>query len=361
MGQEAVDFDPATMICAGRPDTKPGPPSDRVGSCYGDSGGPLIVLDSGGVPRLVGVVSWGPTTSFLDLCNGLSVYTRISTLRDWISATSAALGTPKQVKAPTAFGSRIVSGDTMRFTWSGGTGAPAKVRLYRDTSLFELYGSYLLHLHPSKSLKSRLRRTHVLEQVASAGANVNTLRVDNVVPKTLGSKMTHGYRVEVIGADGRSAMSRVFRVAPPVDAHRPSRPGLPRVVSHKHGVPELAWAGSTDDDCVDGYRVQIRRVGARHNSEESGAWSFDCERKHDRDFAAFFDPEDFMEATHFSAYELKKGRYSIRVGAEDRAGNTTWSGWVRIYVARYVEDLGLDDECTLRGANVVCVYPKDEY
>jgi hypothetical protein len=33
----------------------------------------------------------------------------------------------------------------------------------------------------------------------------------------------------------------------------------------------------------------------------------------------------------------------------------------RVFVPRMVEDLWLDDECKVRGANVVCTYPKDDY
>jgi secreted trypsin-like serine protease len=50
-------------------------------ACSGDSGGPLVVQDDGG-HMLVGVVSWGG-----DVCgapNSYSVFTRVSSYRDWI-------------------------------------------------------------------------------------------------------------------------------------------------------------------------------------------------------------------------------------------------------------------------------------
>lgn len=56
-------------------------PDGTNGVCGGDSGGPLVQYESG-VPRLIGVVSWGSTP-----CGKKgepSVYTRVSAYLDWI-------------------------------------------------------------------------------------------------------------------------------------------------------------------------------------------------------------------------------------------------------------------------------------
>jgi secreted trypsin-like serine protease len=45
-------YDPATQTCAGE--------FEVAGACHGDSGGPLTVLDAGGVPQLWGLTSYGP-------------------------------------------------------------------------------------------------------------------------------------------------------------------------------------------------------------------------------------------------------------------------------------------------------------
>jgi V8-like Glu-specific endopeptidase len=47
-------YDPATMICAGWSDT-----ADTI--CSGDSGGPLMYVDTAGTWRLIGVTSWAKT------------------------------------------------------------------------------------------------------------------------------------------------------------------------------------------------------------------------------------------------------------------------------------------------------------
>ncbi|MFN3546145.1 MAG: S1 family serine peptidase [Mesorhizobium sp.] len=78
--------DPLTpnMICAGIP-------SGARDACNGDSGGPLFMTGEGG-PVQVGIVSWGegPLDSNI-ACgheNAYGVYTRVSSVRDWISEKS---------------------------------------------------------------------------------------------------------------------------------------------------------------------------------------------------------------------------------------------------------------------------------
>ncbi|XP_014668030.1 PREDICTED: vitamin K-dependent protein C-like [Priapulus caudatus] len=66
----------SSMLCAGRL-------TDDVysGPCYGDSGGPMVTSLSG-LPVQVGIVSWGEGC----LRPYPSVFTRVSSFREWISA-----------------------------------------------------------------------------------------------------------------------------------------------------------------------------------------------------------------------------------------------------------------------------------
>jgi secreted trypsin-like serine protease len=75
------------MICSGKL-------GYRVGSCYGDSGGPLFATASDGKFVQVGIVSWGPGGYLKDgrkICSmgeaGVySAYTRVARYADWIDA-----------------------------------------------------------------------------------------------------------------------------------------------------------------------------------------------------------------------------------------------------------------------------------
>lgn len=78
--------DPLTpnMICAGIPD-------GARDACNGDSGGPLFMTGENG-PVQVGIVSWGegPMDSNIACghANAYGVYTRVSSVRDWIAEKS---------------------------------------------------------------------------------------------------------------------------------------------------------------------------------------------------------------------------------------------------------------------------------
>lgn len=63
------------MICAG---LKKG----GKDACQGDSGGPLVEFETG-VPRLIGVVSWGKGCA---LPKSSGVYARVTAIREWIKS-----------------------------------------------------------------------------------------------------------------------------------------------------------------------------------------------------------------------------------------------------------------------------------
>jgi secreted trypsin-like serine protease len=58
-------------------------PSERIGSCNGDSGGPLN-CPSGGSTVVAGVTSWGVSSNGNCLQSYPSVYTRVSYYYNWI-------------------------------------------------------------------------------------------------------------------------------------------------------------------------------------------------------------------------------------------------------------------------------------
>lgn len=72
-GDYGGEYDPATMLCAGRP-------SGGVDTCQGDSGGPLAV-QVGGVWRLAGITSWGSDCAQAGLPG---IYTRVTTYLPWL-------------------------------------------------------------------------------------------------------------------------------------------------------------------------------------------------------------------------------------------------------------------------------------
>jgi len=74
------------MICAGTP-------TEAIGPCNGDSGGPLATTTS--PPKLVGIVSWGPGKC--GLVGYPAVYTKVSALLDWILYTCSLQKIPMEI------------------------------------------------------------------------------------------------------------------------------------------------------------------------------------------------------------------------------------------------------------------------
>ncbi|MDR0333278.1 MAG: trypsin-like serine protease [Dysgonamonadaceae bacterium] len=58
--------------------------SIRQGGCHGDSGGPLTTLSTSGKPVLIGITSFGRTDCVGTNQNSPSIFTRVSSIVDWI-------------------------------------------------------------------------------------------------------------------------------------------------------------------------------------------------------------------------------------------------------------------------------------
>lgn len=80
-----ASFDPGSEICA------IDPPSYAVGTCHGDSGGPMLARRADGSWVQIGITSWGESgcsTSIPD------VFTRVPAVSAWVSSWVAALHPP---------------------------------------------------------------------------------------------------------------------------------------------------------------------------------------------------------------------------------------------------------------------------
>lgn len=100
--QRYFSYNPSIWVCAGEQsassiepdDAGDAAPDDPAGedSCTLDSGGPLVWRDKG-VPRLVGIVSWGQDSGCGD-ANYPGVYTRAPAYAGWIESMAQAAGSP---------------------------------------------------------------------------------------------------------------------------------------------------------------------------------------------------------------------------------------------------------------------------
>ena len=63
----------------------------RQGVCFGDSGGPLMVMADDGVPRIIGVLSYGDQS-----CVGLDHFTRIDSYLEWIEEHTGPVTVPEE-------------------------------------------------------------------------------------------------------------------------------------------------------------------------------------------------------------------------------------------------------------------------
>lgn len=377
MGADSEYYDRRSMLCAyGRDTLRPVAKSNRRGACYGDSGGPLAVTGADGAPRLVGVVSWGPTTG--GGCNRPSIYTRIDAVRPWIEQVISGSGQSTTVPVPSVTGITQTGVNTARVTWTTPSGGVQRVRLLRDLSMYELF-----HLRPyeylddeadsddeededeGEEIDPRLAaaygRLRFTIPVGSTGPEGTSLLVRDLAPRTARSNARMAFRVEVRDADGRPTIGpRVFvdRVA---DTRAPTRPGRPRVAKRAGNVPIIRWIPSKDDDCVLSYRVQVRqsasarwrtfdlldgRCGEGVGMTSSYDWRFGGS-------GIFSIGEDWQYSgggsSELPILGLRAGTWQVRIIAKDRVGHLTAGPVGLVRVDHYVKPFEEDYDCTTIG------------
>jgi secreted trypsin-like serine protease len=339
MKQSAATFEPETMLCGGTPDTVKGIDSDREGACMGDSGGPLVVDAADGTPRLVGIVSWGPSEQ--GPCNRASVFTRVDGVRTWIGDAIAELDTTPTVVMPTSVTSTNVGRSAIRVSWSDVVGAHSSVRLVREIRLVDLLppGLSIDQLVEDDSQLADLTSYSMRMEVARGGFGTSALNVKGVLPRAANSDRVDRFRLEARLPSGRLVQSQELRVTPRTDRRAPSRPRRPKRVAVHQGAVVLGWSTVRDDECVNGYLLELRPTSGTNRSwiPHSFVATGQCEPLQMWESA----PTRFNSPTRRTLFDVKRGTYLARVVAVDLAGNRAVSPTTRVVVPRMVKDLGL--------------------
>ncbi|MCW2961220.1 MAG: Tmprss9 [Thermoleophilia bacterium] len=339
---EGDNFDRRSMLCGGTPDTLRGPrKSNRVGTCYGDGGGPLVVTDPAGVTRLAGVVSWGGATG--TGCNRASVFTRIDAMRPWIETVIAAVDGPA-LEAPIAITGTAEGIDGVRLTWTRGAGAPVRQRVYLNIP----YSA----TSPGRRLPPNLRVARVLLPVASTDGAATQLAVRGLTPGRVGVARTHVVQIEAEDANGTTRLSAPVRVTAPVDVRPPTRPGPALLRTTKSGVPVARFLDAMDNDCVMHHTLQIRPAGAKRWRTRATFPQYPCgtatysSRRFEWSSTPTLVPDAVpnrsadlpLGQAHSNPLKgLQPGHYSLRVQAADRAGNISTSRVTSIRIDKLIK------------------------
>jgi trypsin len=116
-------FKPSSMMCAGTKASS-NTSEDGVGTCYGDSGGPMVVSDGSGGWKVVGIVSWG-----LGCANEKTrgVFAEVPAHQSFV--TSYPSIAPYFITAPSVTGSAVV-GQTVTCTIGQVGGDPVTTTVY---------------------------------------------------------------------------------------------------------------------------------------------------------------------------------------------------------------------------------------
>jgi secreted trypsin-like serine protease len=348
MGADAELFDRDTMLCGHARDTDPRPMrSNRKGTCYGDSGGPLAVTGADGAPRLVGIVSWGPSQS--GGCQLPSVFTRVDGARDWIEGAIADLDAPSPLQAATLTSGDVVGADTLRVRWSAAPGSPVRYTIVREAPLYTARELDELSVDEDEPLTPAARRwllsQRLLVPMTSTGRDSREAFVRGIPPHRSSQRGTVRLRIEARDDAGRMSRSAALVVSSPTDDRAPGRPLLRQARANGFAMvedegddmpdPSITWRAVRDNDCVDHYVVQVAGRGGRWRHIEDHD-AEDCPS----DFSAFLpsflddDDDDSVAGATFTAAVpgVSRGAHLIRLGAVDRAGNVAWGRAARIVV-----------------------------
>lgn len=268
--------------CIGVPQGPADAPGTARTACFGDSGGPLFLVDPSGIrrPILVGIASrvLGATCR-----SGRSVYVDVASHMPWIDrvieranldesmrargASIQEFSTPTgriRMTGPPTAGSRFVA----QFSFGGS---------WRELARFRT-ATHRLHLPPSRDGKLRLR----------------VMTIDN-----------RGVLMTASGPDGVNAATRT-------DTSSPTTPR--RLTAFRRGVRHvLTWTAARDDDRIAAYMIEQRHPDGRW----MGEYYDECSRCWTSPRA-----KPLLRSMHI----LLPGRRQFRIAAVDRAGN--WSRWV---------------------------------
>ncbi len=302
LGSDARYFNRSSMLCAGTVDGS-GTGSGRA-ACLGDSGGPLFAPAADGSLRVVGVASW---TSSSNPCRTWSVFARVGALRGWIASIPADEGGANVLLAPRDVTASAAGPNGLRVTWSASPSANvARYRVARATDgAVRSFGP---------------RGISFLLEAATTDAAARSIVLDGIEPQRRGQHERRTIRVDVEDAVGNRVAGRTMSVAAPVDVRPPSSPGMPSFLP-RHGKrgESLLVRGSTDDDCVAGYGVQVQSDGGWRGI---GTW-----RNQACDMLLAGSPFGWYGQSRPSRRivlplrKLDAGRHRVRVIVFDRAGN----------------------------------------
>lgn len=355
MGGDATDFDRASMICGYARDTdRRANRSNRRGACYGDSGGPLAVPAADGTLRLVGIVSWGPSTG--GGCNRASVFARIAGVRDWVNQSIAEFGGPSPLAAAAPTGATQQGATSLRLEWPAAAGSPIRYTVLNDVPLSVFAGDELEEEFEPGELtpagRAFLRRLRLLLPVGSGGSEARSLRVDGLEPRRPGQAKKLAFRIEVRDAEGRSSRSAPLRVDAPVDSRAP---GMPRVRrgAPRGGAPLVTWGTVADNDCVRTYVVEVRRAGRTAWQRRATNRVPSCDSGYFHALLEEYGPRA-LERNAERLYRLAPGGWFVRVIAIDRAGNRTSSLPIRIRSRRSVPRPRAAQRCFTTPRGHVC-------
>ena len=342
----ADEFDPGAQLCVGRSRPK------VVNACDDDSGSPVITLGSAGEPVLLGVVETGDYD-----CGSASIVTRIEAMQPWISAVRADVQSGRTgPSAATGLMPTLLPDGNFRLTWTATDTTIMQQEAIRPITVIERYPG-LVSIYPAGVAKIIARQWERVRRIRLVAPGVTSVTGAGLHPVGTDPRLRASFAVVVEDGLGRTTMSDIARLQPPIDKQPPTRPRGLRSKLNRYGIPSITWASSRDDDCVALFSLEYRRFGGRVWGDQDDRYTSDATCRP----GVVARPDDDYAPFDIGMFERTRGWYHVRVVAHDRAGNRAPSAPLAVYVPRDIEDLDLDDECDLRGERVLCDYPLEDF
>lgn len=266
-------FVSSVMLCAGVLDTDVAEEtSNGKDSCYGDSGGPLIVNDTvegTGTYYVAGLVSFGLSGCGSDL---YGIYTRVDTFRDWVESFDNATGGAGGILDPEEVQMTAASYHAITLSWVAPSLGPVP-------TTYRVYGG----------------------EDGPVDTALTELEIDGLLVNN-----SYEFYICSLDADGNESpcIQPAISADTRYDGTRPSTPQNLRKLARTSSSVRLAWNASTDNDSVRRYQLQ-KRLG-------TGSW---------------ITVSSSITTLNRNVTGLRRGRsYSFRVRAFDYAGNVSnWS------------------------------------